>query len=218
MANKSIAPLVEFLLSRHVGNTMTPKPNWVDNILVPGENALRETIRKEKQALDEHQQQLLRKEESKNLLYETGIPLEDVVKSIFVSLGALIEPSVVTDEFVINVAGKRVLAEVKGNTKSISKGDVAQLNIDTEVHFKKTNEKIDGILIGNGFRLLPIDERNTNDKPVFPNNVIEIAKASDIGLLSTISLFNAYCQLIENPTRKLEILNKVINGHGLITF
>jgi hypothetical protein len=150
LANKSTAPLIENLLSKHAGNTRTPKPTWVDDILMPGENALGETIRKEKQALEDNQQLLHRLEESKSLLYETGIPLEEIVKSTFVAIGAVIEPSIVTDEFIINIQGKRVLAEVKGNTKSISKSDIAQLNIDTEVHFKKTNEAIKGNLTSLG--------------------------------------------------------------------
>lgn len=196
----------------------SPPPEWVDSVVIPGEDSLNQEIREEQKELEKITLTIKQKEctlseiqQYKGLLFETGIPLQELVRTTLEKLGAKIEPSLVTDEFIINISGKRALIEVKGNNKSISKSDIAQLNIDMDVHLKKTNENIGGILIGNGWRLLPVEERNTPDKPIFPNNVVEIAKASNIGLLSTIDLYRVFCQVLKDSSCKGDVLNKVIS-------
>jgi hypothetical protein len=154
----------------------------------------------------------------KELLYETGLPLQKVVESTLVKLGATIEPSLVTDEFIMTACNRRILVEVKGNTKSISKSDLGQLITDLGEHLKATGEEIDGILIGNAWRLLPIKERNTHNKPIFPQNVVRIAERRNIGLLSTTELFKALCETLGDPSRKKDILDKVVGGQVVITF
>lgn len=67
------------------------------------------------------------------------------MESTLVKLGAAIEPSVVTNEFIMNAYNRRILVEVKGNTKSISKSDLGQLITDLGEHLKATNEEIDGL-------------------------------------------------------------------------
>lgn len=123
-----------------------------------------------------------------------------------------------TDEFIINVEGTKILAEVKGNTKSISKSDLGQLITDLGEHLKITGDEIDGILIGNAWRLLPIEDRNTPDKPVFPDNVIKIAERRNVSLLSTTDLFRALCEVLKDLSQKKDTLGKLVGRQGIIDF
>lgn len=218
-------PLVEVLLRRIKGFEKTPPPGWVSSIEIPGEVPLKNEIAVEKQNLEAVESKIKGLEDSltelekyKGLLYETGLPLQELVKSTLQKLGAEIKPSIVTDEFIIGIGGKEALIEVKGLTRSISKDDIGQLFMDMGEHLKATGENIKGILIGNAWRLLPLEQRDTHDKPIFPHNIVKIAWNQDIGLISTTELLKAFCKTLEEPQYKKEVLNKIIAGKGVITF
>jgi len=217
--------LIEVLLRRIKGFEKTPPPAWLSAIEILGEASLKNEIATENQKLKAIESKIGRLEdlltklqESKGLLYETGLALQELVKSTLEKLGAETKPSVVTDEFIINIGGKEALIEVKGVTKSISKADVAQLITDLGEHLKATTEEIKGILIGTAWRLLPLEQRDTHDKPIFPNNVIRIARNHNIGLISATELFRAFCRTLEEPEYKKEVLNRIITGKGVVTF
>jgi len=214
---------ISFLLQRGKQFEAIPPPSWINKIEIPGEALLEEDVENKKQQLTAIESEVQESERSlaefikhKGILYETGITLQELVKTTLEKLGAGIEPSTVTDEFVINIAGKKALVEVKGNTKSISKRDLGQLITDLGEHLKATDEDIGGILIGNAWRLEPLEARDTHDKPVFSQAVVKIAENRSIGLISTIELFTAHSQSLENPAAKKEILNKIIGGAGII--
>ncbi len=124
--------------------------------------------------------------------------------------------SMLTDEFIIEIGSKEALIEVKGNIRSVTKDDVAQLVADLMEHLKTTGHEIKGVLIGNGWRLEPLEHRDTRNKPIFSRDAIRVAENHNIGLLSTTELFKAYCQILEDPTCKKEILNKIISGTGIL--
>ena len=154
----------------------------------------------------------------KGLLYETGPTLQELVKLTFKNLGAEIESSPVTDEFIVNIGGKKALIEVKGNTKSITKADLGQLITDLGEYLKATEEDIGGILIGNAWRLEPIEARDKHDKPIFSQAVVKIAENRNLGLLLTTELFRAYCEVLEKPDLQEDILKKIIEDNGVIKF
>jgi len=215
--------LIELLLQRGKEFEETPPPSWVSTIEIPGEASLKNQIDTEKQNLEiielrvkELESSLSGLQKYKGLLYETGLTLQELVKSTLEKLGAKIKPSIVTDEFIIEISGKEALIEVKGNTKSITKDDVAQLVIDLMQHLKTTAEEIDGILIGNAWRLLPIKDRGTKSTPIFTGHAIRAAQNRSVRLLSTTELFKAYRKMLEEPQHKKEILNKIINSKGII--
>jgi len=87
---------------------------------------------------------------------------------------------------------------------------------DLMEHLKTTGQEINGILIGNGWRLEPPEQRDIGNKTIFSRDAIRVAENHNIGLLSTIELFKAYCQVLEDSTRKGETLNKIINGAGIV--
>lgn len=110
------------------------------------------------------------------------------------------------------------MIEVKGNVKSVTKDDVAQLVADLMEHLKTTGQEINGILIGNGWRLELPAQRDIGRKPIFSRDAIRVAKNHNIGLLSTTELFKAYCQVLKDPTIRKDIQNRIISGKGVIKF
>ncbi len=203
----------------------TLPPSWTNTIEMPGEAKIKSEIGtlKEQIATTESKIQQLRLslselERHKGLLYEKGIKLQELVKSTLQELGAVIEPSIVTDEFIINIGGDRVLVEVKGTERGILKRHLGQLHLDLGRHEDETGEQIKGILIGNAWILLPPESRGSNDNPIFHNNVRDDAVKIGISLLSTVELFEAFCKTLSDPGLKEDILNKIINGQGEITF
>lgn len=201
----------------------TPPPSWINNVEIPGEASFKKDIRNKKQQLEAFESAVRKLEDSlielqkyKGLLYETGFTLQELVKSTLGKMEVNVKPSIVTDEFIIEINGKDTLVEVKGNVKSITKDDVAQLVTDLMEHLKKTGQEIDGILIGNGWRLEPLEQRDVGNKPVFSRDAIRVAANHKIGLLSTTELFKVYCQTLETPTWNKEILNKIITGKGVL--
>ncbi len=218
-------PHIESLLGKIGLYEETPPPAWVNSIEMPDETSLKQDLETTKQKLgvlesekEKKENSLAKLREYKRLLFETGEPLQNLVQKTFKELGAVIEPSPVSDEFIIIINGRKVLVEVKGNTKSIAKGDLGQLITDMGEYLKVVGEDIDGILVGNAWRLEPLEKRNTHDKPIFSQAVEKIAENRNIGLLSTTEWFKAYCAVLEDPTRKDSILNRIVDSNGVIKF
>lgn len=218
--------LIEVLLQRIKVFEKTPPPAWLGAIKIPGEASLENELATKKQNLEAMKSDVKQNEDSltelrkyKELLYETGYILQERVKSTLDKLGAKIEPSPVSDEFIIEIGGKKALIEVKGvDNKSVSKPHLSQLNQDMTQYRMMNNQGIKGILVGNSWRLHPLKQRDTPDKPIFTDYVVKVAPNQDIGLISTTQLFKAFCKTLEEPKYKKDVLNKIINNKGVITF
>jgi len=216
---------IEILLKQIKGVEETPAPEWVSGIKIPGEEALGMEIVTQRQRLEAMESQLERREDSlrelrkyKGLLFETGLPLQKIVRATLEELGAAIEPAPVSD-ILINVGGTKALIEVKGNTKSIHKEDVAQLVVDLMEYLKVTGQETDGILIGNGWRFQPLEKRDRAGQPAFSRDAIKVAQNHSIGLISTTEFFRIFCKMRNEPEyKKKEVLNRIITGKGVITF
>jgi len=215
--------LIEHLLKMSKIVEATPPPDWLNSIEVPDESSLKQELSAQKVEMQEMEARIRTTLESlsglqkiKGILFETGLTLQELVKLSLDRIGARIKPSAVTDEFIIEINAKEALIEVKGNVKSVTKDNVAQLVTDLMEHLKTTGQEIHGILIGNGWRLEPPEQRDIGNKTIFSRDAIKVAENHNIGLLSTTELFKAYCQILENPIQKDEVLNKIIGGVGII--
>lgn len=217
--------LIEVLLRQIKVFEKTSPPPWVSAIEIPGEASLRNEIATEKLSLEVIESKINGLEDSldelqkyKELLYETGLTLQNRVESTLEGLGASIEPSPASDEFIISVGGKKAVIEVKGVEDKIRKRHLDQLVSDRDECSKLTSQDIKGILIGNAWRFFPLEQRGMPKKPIFTNSVVQRARNQDIGLISTVQLFNAVCKAQKESQCKEEILNKIINGTGVIQF
>ncbi len=69
------------------------------------------------------------------------------------------------------ISNRKSPIEAKGSAGSITKDDIAQLLADLMEHLKTNVQQIDRILVGNGWRLEPLEHRDTNNKLIFLRDV-----------------------------------------------
>lgn len=201
-------------------------PEWALDINIPGidiiNKSLLEIDKKEKELILERKTLIDSRTkllEYTKLIYSTGQELEDIIEKCLKQLGATIkEEKYGNEEYVMLYKGNEYLIEIKGKEKSIKLTDERQLlnhMIDAQ---DKTNQEFKGILLGNAWRNIPLNERGNQEHIEFPINVIELAKRNDIALVSCKDFFNEICEfLAENKTGD-EILDKIVSSKGIVNF
>ncbi len=102
--------------------------------------------------------------------------------------------------------------EVEGNAGSITKDNIPQLLADLMAHLKTTGRPIDEALVGHGRRLMHPERKDTNDETRFFRDAVLLAESHKVGLLSMADLLELYCQMLENPAQKEELLSKYFNS------
>jgi hypothetical protein len=206
----------------------TPPPEWAKSIQIPGLIEIQESIEdnlqkirdlaKENNRLNEKQSELIC---YKELLYETGTALEEIVKKIFTRLGYTPKPPIHREEYVIEFDKKIGIIECKGKDKSIDRDDFRQLLDYTKEYDLDSKFEHKGILIGNGWRLLPLQERDKSRTPIFPkgkDGVVDIAAKHDIALVSATGLFKAFCSFLEGQVKSSDIIETIFNSKGVVDF
>ncbi|MGB6838017.1 MAG: hypothetical protein WBF66_09990 [Dehalococcoidia bacterium] len=198
-------------------------PSWVHAVKFPRDDELRAAIsaaegkvRESQAALEELLQKKEEKEKFKAILYEDGPPLQEGCQKTFEAVGMKTTPSPVSDEFMIELEGQSALIEVSGSKRSVSQRDVSQLFKDMGNYFAETGQSIKGIFIGNPWRNIPPGERDTKDRPMFPDNVVGFAKRQRIALVSTLELFKAHCGFLEGHIDSESLFRWLMDGEGVV--
>lgn len=198
-------------------------PDWVEEIpmlpVMPVDekiSAFRQQIEKLNVLVDEQLEVKAGLERFKRLLYVSSFELEDLVAECLARLGAEIRPAHYSqEEFVMHWDGNLYLAECKGVSKSISLAHLRQLQ-DYVLKYEEDEQKAGkGILFGNAWRELHPNERNTNDRPIFPNNVIDRAKQFRVSLVSTVDLFEAFCRYLNGEVEAEQVLRWMVTAEGV---
>lgn len=203
------------------------KPEFLKNIEIEGEKKLlkqkmaqENVIEKENKKLEDINSKIEKLHKWKELIWQTGEPLEKIVGEFFGLLGLELKNDDDID-LVGKYKGKKVAIEVKGNTKCINhKKDFRQI-MDRKAYDDKENpENIIAILVGNPYR-----ENDLNKRPPDKNNhlfvpqSISLAEKNDIGLVSTVELLNALNYLLKNNDNKKAILLKeIMETKGIYKF
>lgn len=217
---------INFILEKFCGvYQKTPPPEWTKSIEVPGLRNIQINIENNLELitqLSEENDEFKEKESEllsyRELLYETGTPLEDIIRKVFTILGYEPKPPFYKEEYVIGHEKKVGIIECKGNEKSIKRNDFRQLLDylkEYEIDYERNHK---GILIGNAWRLKPLEERDRSETPIFPNDVIRIATKQEIALVSTIDLFNVFCKFLERRIKAKDIVKKIFNAKGVVNF
>jgi len=209
---------IDTIISLTKSIDQTEAPDWVDNINIPNELKLKGELDTAENVLINARDKYSNLVNHKVLLFDFSYSLQNICELTLKELGATIKPSIVTDEFIIEYNGKEALIEVKGKSKSIHKDDIGQLITDIGQHVAETGKPIKGLLIANGWRNLPPKERETGNRKTFPKEIVHIADTQNIGLLSTIDLFEAYCHWLDGKLTKDKFLNTLLNSSGIIRF
>ncbi|MCI0561825.1 MAG: hypothetical protein MN733_25340, partial [Nitrososphaera sp.] len=197
----------------------TLPPEWVDQIAMPGSATLREEKNRKQYDVERLTHEIHQIDERfsqlntyKQLLYETGIRLEEICKQVLNELGGVILPAEASQEdFIVEFEGQRAIVEVKGNTKSISLADLSQLGRYREDYAITHGAEIKGILLGNAWRLLPLNERIRAD---FPTDVVAYAMKREIALVNTVALYLAHCAVIEGRVESKHIMHRLFGAVG----
>jgi hypothetical protein len=195
----------------------TPKPSWLSKSEFDLEMSKKikakikvnnDKISKLKNENETFLVELEEQEILKDLLFETGKPLENVVIEALKILGYKAENyddgKLELDQIILSPEGDRFIGECEGkDNKDIDITKVRQLidsiNQDYFNHDGRIN-KSPGILFGNSQRLIPPDERTLD----FTQKCKDSAKRENLALIKTVDLFEIVKYLKENKDEKFK--------------
>ncbi len=208
-ADRVGSALVQSVRRFFSGDAEIDEPEWAVPVQVPGANARDEEIAQLEAQYAEIGTQidkLVRERKSlldyKKLLFGYGkAALEPAVRSAFRSLGFNVpEPEEYEqdwDAFLTSPEGQTIICEIEGSENAIEVGKHRQLLDYVEAEAQEgRNHK--GILVGNAFRLLPLDSPERQDQ--FTAHVLRGAQRNQFCLVPSTELFKVVCAVLENPT------------------
>lgn len=201
-------PDVDGLLMECIENEYTnmtfeeePADTWVEKYYIPGMPELEQEINEVRGKIEELQQvETVKGKELKELksyrdilLNKKGHALQNTVIEILNKMGIQAQPGPEgRDDIVIKENDKIVaVCEVKGNKKSAAERDATQLSKWVGRVFEEERYVPKGILIVNAFNEKDIPERT--EKP-FPDQILPYCLRGEYCLLTTIQLFNIFCE------------------------
>ena len=201
-------------------------PEWVDAVEMPLVGELHDQISKrEKTILGLHEEikertdQIASIEVFKKLTYSSGHELEDVFELCLNRCGGITKDAKYSDEeFILEYKGDIYLIECKGVGKSIARAHVVQL-LGYLTKFEETEARTGkGILLGNAWKDIPLEERDRKNTVVFPDNVKSMAVSNDIALISAVSFFRAFCRFLAGELTGEAIMDRLTTSVGVVVF
>jgi hypothetical protein len=203
----------------------TTPPSWVSDykVFLPNLPELEVETEKLHKKISELQELLSTSEQQKaeqqkylKLLYEQGrFQLEPVVRDAFSLFGFNVKDAEPSDGLLESDEGVALL-EIEGkDDKAINIDKYSKLLnyvINDEAQTRAPRKK--GILIGNGFRLSDLKDREQQ----FTKEVIGAAKNTGFCLLTTQILFDLVCKVLADPDNddlKEEIRKQILSTDGL---
>ena len=189
---------IDFILKEIIGKyEELPPPDWIEDFKLPIQKEqkkieiIREEIRKLYDELTEAEKQVNELLAFRQLLYETGVPLQNIIKKAFEFVAIPVTKPMYSDaDHSIEYGNIVFLLEVKGKKDAIDIKDLRQLAsyIDEWYGEKEpTNPDCKGILVGNPWREDNPKERN---KAPFTQKAVEHAKRRQVLLITTSFLFD----------------------------
>ncbi|ELX09962.1 hypothetical protein Jab_2c20460 [Janthinobacterium sp. HH01] len=208
---------------------VTPEPLWAAEsaYMLAQERVLKLKLLEAERRVEEAQREKETLQESvsaaatpRALLYEKGKPLETAIVEGLKTLGfAAAQFKDGTSEFdvVFECAEGRLLGEAEGkDTKAVNVDKLRQLamNIHEDLQREEVTAPAKGVLFGNGYRLIPPLERNTQ----FTDKCITAATSQVTALVTTSSLFKAvkYMSGQEDDEYASKCRTAILVGIGLV--
>jgi hypothetical protein len=201
--------IVRMVEEHYGGPVEMDVPDWVNAVSVPGADAHIARISELERQRDEIGAELLRlgaeRSELLNLrvlLYGYGKSvLEPVVRQVFGKLGLkVLEPEEYKGEWDVDLtdeeSGASAVGEVEGSEGAINVDKLRQL-LDYVESEENEGRSRKGILVGNGYRLKPLDEAERGDQ--FTQMAVTRAARYGYCLLPTTELFAAVCAVLKSP-------------------
>lgn len=222
LSNTEIA--AKFLAMKFPDYYGATEPPWAAGVSVFGMSALAQQIATVTTSITELESQRaslrLQHEalrEYRRLVFESGTPLERIVRRTFVDLGGTISTAKYGDEeFVLVWNGREALVEVKGLGKSAQKTNISQL-LNHLVSVEDDTER-KGILVANTWRELPLSDRESASNASFPANVVSFAEKNDIALVTGAELLKALTQTLSGALERGKAIDHIMSTAGVVTF
>ena len=207
---------------------LDPAPDWAKQVTkqVPGIQEINTRVESVSVQIDSLEDERRKELESKEkletwgqLLWLSGIPLQDRVRDAFKFLGFTVEPHDPTGHAGDLVAkhGQYIfIMEVTGSTGGITieKGrQLMQWVIEAEP------EEVHGVLVGNAFRNDPPEKRPPSaNHNIFAAELEKMAKKRGLALLETRELFRIVCAKLGGTKFPLEKICEDLSTDGEVHF
>ncbi|MBK8605897.1 MAG: hypothetical protein IPN82_03405 [Chitinophagaceae bacterium] len=196
-------------------------PIWADSIFLPGERKIKDEIietmneiSKLNLKLEEKSKNASNYNDKKRLITGTGNELEFEIENIFRKIDIeILESDRNRDDLIIKYNNRVAVVEIKGVSGSSAEKHAAQLEKWVASYYDKTEVKAKGILIVNAFKDLKIEERS--DSP-FPDQMVsEYSIPRGHCLITSLQLLGIYYAIIENPSKRDELINSLFDTIGV---
>jgi hypothetical protein len=221
---QEILPVLEVNFLIKTGS-IEPMPEAVRELVVPGQEILESQIRIANEKIkatqdmrDSYEEAFEKLERWKDLLWETGEPLEQIVKRFFEEYFDLELRKEDTD-LVGEFKGREVFIEVKGKVKEIDhKSDFRQIQ-ERKTYVAEDPVTAVALLVGNPFRLNELKERPPQDMSLFAKTSIPIAEQMKIGLVHTLELYKIVEDICSGKkVNKDKVLETLFNTAGVYKY
>ena len=198
-------------------------PEWADDYLLPNEETLVEQMEETDERIeelassrDDLQVKLQERRKVKRLVTAHGKNLERAVEDAFVVFGFRVEKpdnSNRTDRIAWD-EDRAVVMEIKGVTKSARGNHLGQvMNWKGEFYQKHNRAAEAALLIANGWRDIPIEERA--EKLVFESNIVVDAEREKIGLITGVQLLGLRIAVESSQLDAGEVRERIFGCVGL---
>jgi len=223
LQRKNDGMLIDALLeySRETqGAASEPLPVWTERLILPGEKKALGSAEAASQRADSAlakaesaRIKLLMIQGRKKLITLSGKDLEAIVAEALTDLGCTVEPGKVgrTDR-IVKWEGQIAVVEIKGTIKSASEGNATQLEKWVTEYALEVGGQPKGILVVNGWRNLPLDDR-TED--VFPKQMLPYAEGRGHCLLASSQLLTAWVTA-KTKGEKKTFVEALFNSVGIL--
>lgn len=208
----------------------TPPPNWVKDILVPGEQEIINGIVE----IDEQISSLEKGRESKlsdkrelerwkYLLYEKGkYHLEPIVRDALklIDCAVDLQPDKDSNGLVVSDYGT-ALIEVVGSKGTIRIEKLGELTTNMGNFISAKKKPVKGILVGNPFCEQALDNRppKQSQKPLFAKELLESAQQQGITVLLSTDLYQVVTSILDGKfgaEEKQSLRQRIFEGSGLV--
>jgi len=195
--------LIECVDKEYTSMTFEEEPadTWVEKYYIPGMPELEKEISDIRGEIDKLKQvETTKGKELKELksyrdilLNKKGHALQNTVIEILNKMGIQAQPGPEGRDDIVIKEGDKVVAvcEVKGDKKSAGEADATQLSKWVDRVYEEEGYEPKGILIVNAFCEKDIPERT--EKP-FPDQMLPYCSNRGYCLLTTVKLFNVFCE------------------------
>lgn len=198
-------------------------PDWCNSILIGNEkdeldnlDKLLDRKSKIEESISLQQDKLKQYKQLKQLLTESGKPLEAIVEFVFSAFGFTILPAAHNrDDLIIQCEEQIAVLEVKGVKGSAGENHAAQLMKWVTTYHSENGVEPKGILIINGFREKSLRERN---EKVFPVQMLGYSQRMQLCLLTTAQLLTLYLDFINGEIDFATIKEKLFNTTGELDY